>query len=1135
MGRKKLIQIRRDTAADWLAANPTLEAGEPGYETDTDKLKIGDGVLSWNLLPYFTAEGTPPDLSGYATTANLSAHTSNKSNPHEVTKAQVGLGNVPNTDFTAAVAANTAKVSFNSTAQAKLNGIESGAQVNTVTSVAGKTGAISLDKNDVGLGNVSNTSDANKPVSNATQTALNAKQNTLVSGTNIKTVNGESVLGSGDLEVVADAAPWGEITGDIDDQTDLQAALAAKAEDANLVSHVNDLTNPHEVTKDQVNLGNVDNTSDLAKPISTATQIALNGKVSSVVAGTNITVDNTDPKNPIVSTAGVGAIASVNGQTGAVVLDQDDIADGTTYKQYSATDKTKLAGIETGADVTDATNVAAAGAVMEADTTTASMSFVVDEDDMASDSATKIPSQQSTKAYVDKSVQVPGIEAGTPYKSKLLKNWYDKLANSNTTGIDIVIMGDSISASASTNSSTARPWGWLLSDLFARKDYDSRYPDTPGVVQIAPDGYSPALANWGKTMTYCEGTATATGFGRYSSTMTNGQVAYQTVEMDAVSVLYNQLPTGGQIEVRDGAGGTLLTTIDTAGTAKGARMWTSSALTYGSHTIHLTAVCDAGETVVLNGVYAYSGNLTSGIRVWVAGRNGISSSTANSDKTFYQDFVELIDPDLTILATGANDTVSNYTTDMQANITQTQARTTGTVVLWGCYPITRLAKYLDAQSVLARDLARNNNIQLIDAFLAMPDLRQQSYFRDTLHPNDMGARIIAWHAYSVLNGDPMGFMVRELADRAKSGDLTSGLALKANIANPAFTGSGSITNGFSVAGALTSASGRHGSDQFFGSPYYYQKLTSTDTQSTITLAGAGFNNFAYTVNAPGLWLGVGGSTVPDTNLYRSAADTLKTDDNLIVAAAGTAANSVVNIDATQTLTNKTLTSPVINTAISGTAFLDEDDMASNSATKVASQQSTKAYVDTRNHAVVAKESALYYSMSGLTTASTLLLMTASGVLVAHPVWLQAGSYDRIAVTTTVAAVSTWRLGVYPTNPATGLPDGQTLTLDCGTIDMNATAGFLTATISLTIPTSGVYWLAALVDSYTATPTVHGWTTTSGTAQMPLLGAPVGGTAAAAGRHQISRTATGVATGSMPATFPSASWAANAPQIKLRAA
>lgn len=48
---------------------------------------------------------------------------------------------------------------------------------------------------------------------------------------------------------------------------------------------------------------------------------------------------------------GTGAVDSVNGATGVVVLDQDDVLDGTTYKQYSATEKTKLAGIETGAQV----------------------------------------------------------------------------------------------------------------------------------------------------------------------------------------------------------------------------------------------------------------------------------------------------------------------------------------------------------------------------------------------------------------------------------------------------------------------------------------------------------------------------------------------------------------------------------------------------------------------------------------------------------------------------------------------------------------------------------------------------------------------------------------------------------------
>ena len=63
-----------------------------------------------------------------------------------------------------------------------------------------------------------------------------------------------------------------------------------------------------------------------------------------------------------------------------------------------------------------------------------------------------------------------------------------------------------------------------------------------------------------------------------------------------------------------------------------------------------------------------------------------------------------------------------------------------------------------------------------------------------------------------------------------------------------------------------------------------------------------------------------------------------------------ATGTVSLITATETLTNKTLTSPtltspVFNTGVSGTAVLDEDDMASNSATKVVTQQSFKKYVD----------------------------------------------------------------------------------------------------------------------------------------------------------------------------------------------
>lgn len=67
-------------------------------------------------------------------------------------------------------------------------------------------------KADVGLGNVDNTSDAAKPVSIDQQTALNTKQATLVSGTNIKTINGTSVLGVGDVVIAGSAVALNDLT-----------------------------------------------------------------------------------------------------------------------------------------------------------------------------------------------------------------------------------------------------------------------------------------------------------------------------------------------------------------------------------------------------------------------------------------------------------------------------------------------------------------------------------------------------------------------------------------------------------------------------------------------------------------------------------------------------------------------------------------------------------------------------------------------------------------------------------------------------------------------------------------------------------------------------------------------------------
>ena len=46
------IKLRRDTATNWSNSNPILSLAEPGVETDTNKMKMGDGTSAWNDLIY---------------------------------------------------------------------------------------------------------------------------------------------------------------------------------------------------------------------------------------------------------------------------------------------------------------------------------------------------------------------------------------------------------------------------------------------------------------------------------------------------------------------------------------------------------------------------------------------------------------------------------------------------------------------------------------------------------------------------------------------------------------------------------------------------------------------------------------------------------------------------------------------------------------------------------------------------------------------------------------------------------------------------------------------------------------------------------------------------------------------------
>lgn len=68
------IQIRRGTATEWTTANPTLSSGEFGYETNTGKLKIGNGATAWNALSYLES-GTGGGDSAYVYIAYASDDT----------------------------------------------------------------------------------------------------------------------------------------------------------------------------------------------------------------------------------------------------------------------------------------------------------------------------------------------------------------------------------------------------------------------------------------------------------------------------------------------------------------------------------------------------------------------------------------------------------------------------------------------------------------------------------------------------------------------------------------------------------------------------------------------------------------------------------------------------------------------------------------------------------------------------------------------------------------------------------------------------------------------------------------------------------------------------------------------------
>jgi hypothetical protein len=99
MSVQTLIQVRRGTASEWRVANSTLSAGEWGFETDTKRYKIGDGLTSWNSLAYSSILPSSNDLTGVSGIGI--SFTSNSGIPVRI--AVTGIGSSQVTDFNSSV------------------------------------------------------------------------------------------------------------------------------------------------------------------------------------------------------------------------------------------------------------------------------------------------------------------------------------------------------------------------------------------------------------------------------------------------------------------------------------------------------------------------------------------------------------------------------------------------------------------------------------------------------------------------------------------------------------------------------------------------------------------------------------------------------------------------------------------------------------------------------------------------------------------------------------------------------------------------------------------------------------------------------------------------------------------------
>ena len=260
------ILLRRGTAAEWTSANPILLEGEVGVETDTKKLKVGDGLTVWASLPYITL--TP------AAAATLYAPLANPT-----FTGTVSLDTGVNLVFEGATANafETTLAVTDPTADRTLTLPDSTGTVATQEYVTTEIGTHSSDTTSVH--GIADTADL------ATKTYADTAVSTHSSDTT--SVHGITDTAELATKTYADNAAATAISTSLSTHTLDTVEVHGIADTSLLVTTTGTqtltnktITTPAGLVKSDVGLGNVDNTSDANKPVSTAQQTALDLKAN---------------------------------------------------------------------------------------------------------------------------------------------------------------------------------------------------------------------------------------------------------------------------------------------------------------------------------------------------------------------------------------------------------------------------------------------------------------------------------------------------------------------------------------------------------------------------------------------------------------------------------------------------------------------------------------------------------------------------------------------------------------------------------------------------------------------------------------------------------------------------------------